>query len=188
MSDSTPYRADWPEHAATLLPSWARYLDAWRAFAAGLGAGAQVVEDLVADLLASSPLDTASPAYLERWGEIVGEPRGSLTTAEHRAILRARIVALRSRGRPDDVIRTMQAATAPSIVRLFYTPPGYVVQARRADLLRDVYEARVARVLDSARMPGTSLEAWIGYLDSAGVGPDPEIVPLDAGVFARRIL
>lgn len=65
---------------------------------------ARELEVVFWDILSMSDLSLAFGAHLDTIGKIVGVLRGGLSDTPYRALLRAQIRSLRSRGRPTDII------------------------------------------------------------------------------------
>lgn len=88
-----------PDHdvraAALLLRQW-RDTTRIEGFVRALGAGVQLAELTAWAVIAGGGIDAAEGATLDRWGTLVGEPRGGLDHEQYRAFieLRARVNSL----------------------------------------------------------------------------------------------
>lgn len=154
-----------------------------------LAEGAQVLEDDLFSLLVDRELSSALGDQLDQWGAIVGEQRGALDDDDYRRFITARVLANRSGGSADELIRIWALVMAPTeSVRLVPKyPAGIHLEAVRTELISADTVRRVVRLMEDARPTGISLtliEAVIGYY---GFQPDPDASGLNAGVFARTL-
>ncbi len=85
-------------------------------FVSGLAAVVQDQEDDAWDLRADRLLSTAIGAQLDVYGRLVGEERGSLTDAEYRRFIEARLLANMSEGSPDELIDVFRIIAGPASV------------------------------------------------------------------------
>lgn len=180
-----------PEHPDV---AWQRLLFQFRdkprisSLVEALGAGAQLLEDVTWELIADRELGAASGASLDQWGTLVGEARGSLDDDEYRQFIKARILANKSRGTINDLIRVFRLVTAPSTVRHEdVLPMAATFWAFRSEPMTDARAARVRRIMDDARPMGRALqliEVPEGYF---GFESDPDALGYDVGRFARII-
>lgn len=97
----------WASKLAAAVADGARELD--EALRAALVARSI---DPVTDDSTSAAYGVGRGAQLDRIGRVVGQPRGAATDAVYRLLLRARILANRSRGGPDQVIDVFVAMFA----------------------------------------------------------------------------
>lgn len=152
-----------------------------RAFAESVGFVAQEMENTAIDLIVSTTLDNAEGEHLEQWGEIVGEPRGSLLDDEdYRRIISARILANKSTSTVDEVIEVLRKAAGPvfciDYIPMF--PAGFHLQAARATFVSDAMRGRIRRVMLAASPAGRDvrfIEAVVGGFapaDSCAGGGD----------------
>jgi hypothetical protein len=180
-----------PNHRAVAVSRLlAQYQDKPRIVSAirALAAGAQALEDDLFGLLVSTTFTAATNNDLDQWGALVGEVRGGLNDADYRRMIGARILANRSHGTRDELIRILQITTEPSIVT--YTdiyPACFQLIIRRETYMSDTHALRVGRLMRAIKPGGVGMllfEAADGYF---GYDPDPEASPLDVGLFSRLI-
>ena len=161
-----------------------------RAFIRALALGVQDLEDRAFGVLVQSTLTAASGDLLDKWGAVVGEPRGSLTDdADYRVFVQARILANRCQGTTDQMIEIWKLLVAPYLeVRHIDNYPASVqFWVVRTDPMSDLRARRVARLMRSVKPGGVSIdmtEAVVGYL---GFSENPTAQPLDAGLLARAL-
>lgn len=143
-----------------------------------VGNAFQKVEDDLYALIADRQLGTATGASLGQWGVIAGEQRGSLSDAEYRRFMQARILANRCEGDPETLIRIFQLVTAPSVVETRLTgPSGMQFTAFRQAAMSDVIRARVRRMMAIAQ-PMTiafdlieAIPGWFSFEDRDAADP-----------------
>lgn len=129
-----------------------------RAFMESIAYASQVFEELVFDLIVSTGLAVATGEELSFWGELVGEPPGSLDTAEYRAIISGRILARHSNGSIPEIVAVLKAAADAERVQAWDAyPAGMTLVAWREDPMRDVHRSRVARVMADPKLGGVRL-------------------------------
>lgn len=157
------------------------------AFARALAEGAQTMEDEHFALLVDMDFNTAVGANLERWGQLVDEPRGGLSDEDYRRFIEARIAANRSGGSTEEIIRIWKLVVAPfeDVQELSIYPAHIFLSVVRQAEMSDAVVRRVKQMMDRAKPSGISLtlvEATTGYL---GFEENPEAAPLDDGILAR---
>lgn len=180
-----------PDHdvlASDSLPFALRYKPRAFALARALGGAVQVAEDLLFELAAGTGLDLAIGVHLDQWGRLANEPRGVLTNDEqYRRFVKARILANRSRGTPDDLIEILALIAAPyrKIEYVDLLPAGLVLSVYRDDWLAEPVRRRVRRMMDSIAPAGRTFELYEAIV--GGWGPAPVIYTTPSGVPARVI-
>ena len=96
------------------------------AFVRALGHGCQLLEDRIAGQHLALTLDGANGTDLNIFGRLVGELREGLTDAPYRRLIRARLLANKSEGLPDELVRIAELATGgESYCFNFTSPAGY---------------------------------------------------------------
>ena len=180
-----------PNHRAVAIARLlAQYKDKPRivSIVRALAAGAQATEDDIFGLLVSTTFTAATNNDLDQWGALVGEDRAGLNDADYRRMIGARILANRSRGTRDELIKILQIVTAPSVVILTDVYPAcFQFVIRRADYMTAGHARRVGALMRSIKPAGVAMllfEAADGYF---GYDPDPDAEPLDVGQFSRLI-
>lgn len=121
---------------------------------AALVSPVQDLENAAWDVLQKRLLNAnASGVVLDWYGDLVGQPRGTLGDADYLVAIQIRIMANRSSGRAEDII---QIATA--LATMSSSLPSNYVEAWPAGFLVEVWNlaspAAAQSVLVSARPPG----------------------------------
>jgi hypothetical protein len=157
------------------------------AFVRALGAGAQLLEDIAFSVLTST-LDICSDHRLDQWGDLVGEPRGGLDDTQYRVFIKARILANRSAGHLDEIIRVAQLVTAPSVVTSEELAPKHVTLwiARDNEMDRRL-RGRVVRLLRSIKPAGTFLEMTEVLPGYFGFDGDTNALGFNQGELSRLL-
>ncbi len=134
--------------------------------------GVQAAEDLVWGVYIGTRLGLAEGASLDRWGALVGEPRGSLLyDSDYRAIIEARILANRCDGTVDSMMQVMRTALAPvdCIEHFDLFPAGFQMQAAREEWMSEERRGRVRAILDDIA-PAGRVAVWVEAV-FGGFGP-----------------
>lgn len=143
------------------LRARARLLEQYRnrpqlaSFVAGMASTVQTLEDAIFAMIAQTAIPTATGVWLEWLGAIVGEERGAEGDAVFRRYILARILANRSHGTLEDVVRVLDAAfgapvASPAIRELGRACLQVDPNTDYATSLRD----RLIRLLASTRAAG----------------------------------
>jgi hypothetical protein len=117
----------------------------------------QELEDALWSLLAGRALSTATGIHLDGIGAIVGENRGGLGDEPYRALIRARVVANRSDGHPDELLRIARLVSGVDVTLALteYPPASLVIEAGNPlDSYTDALAAIVIRLLGQAATGG----------------------------------
>lgn len=171
-----------------VLPSQFRDRPRVEAFAGAIADVVQAVEDDVAALLAAT-LDTATGAMLDRYGVIVGEPRGALTDDDdYRRFVKARILVNRATGTADDLVTIAALLFDVDVADVEHVDAYPLATTITVDVATPAtvdVARRIARAMDDARPVAvgvTVVEAAAPAFrfDTAGFG-------FDDGEFARTI-
>lgn len=153
-----------------------------------LAAGVQACEDEVFDVIMGTEFSSAVGVNLTRWGELVGAPRNGLTDSEYRPFIRGQVLANRSTGKPDQLIRVFQEVTGESrVVHTNLFPAGFQFIAYRGTAMTDRVANRVGALMRTIKPAGISMdliEAVTGYFGFAG---DPDALGYDLGLFSRAL-
>ncbi len=158
----------------------------WTAAAQAIGRAVQRFEDAAFALLLDCGVSGATGGQLDRVGALVGATRGAADDEEYRAFISARILANRSTGTPDELIRILQLVTAPSTVEGFTLPPAScVLQVTRATTLPGPTRRRIRRLMESARPLGVGMGLVLVVDPSFGHDEDPSALGFDDGPFAE---
>lgn len=136
------------------------------ALARVLGREAQRWEDLLHAVQTSTALDVAEGVHLDQWGDLVDEPRGPLSDAQYRPFIRARILANRCNGTPDELIEILKLVAAPySVIQWVpLLPAGFVLQVVRYGWMPEVQRRRVRRLFDLIQPAGRTMELYEGVV------------------------
>lgn len=153
------YIPDHPDRAVARLLSQYRRQPRIQALVRALTGGAQAVEDVAFDLLASQTLSAASGRELELWGRIVGEARRGLDDTDYRRFIEARILANLSEGDVDRMIRIFDLVTGNCPVRYYTLYPAAfaLVMFNECTPLQDRLRRRIRRIMESVKPAGVSL-------------------------------
>lgn len=181
------YQGSYATRARELLPSQFRDLPGWIAWTKAVGAVFQSIEDLAFYAIVDRHLLAATGAALEKWGDLVGEQRLGLTGDEYRRVIRAKIMAYRSNGEVDSLVRIYQVLMGTAEVHARPLTKHMTLQAVRNTPLSDVMAQRVPRVMAAARSAGESLTLIEAMQQSLGFTGNPDALGLDAGVLARTL-
>ena len=164
------------DHTALLrgrMPHQFRDKPRIEALLAAIGSTLQGAEEQAADVLLGLELSGATGAALERWGELVGEPRGALTDDDtYRRFIRARLLANGCRGTVDELLAIWELITGPSeAVRHRLLPPaGLQLWVQRTAFLTDVVQRRVVRLMTDVEPGGITLSLSESLTGRVGVG------------------
>lgn len=182
MSELT-YIADYPERSVALSLSPFHRAPRIVALIKALAASSQSYEDTGFDTLLTHNVDFASGIVLDRWGEVVGQPRGGLSDEAYRGFIKARITANNVTGVPDDFIALWRQVTGALEVRYFPLSAGsFALIAIPEVPLSETQRRGIRTFIESIRPAGIGLvliEATAGSLNY-DKGPG-----YDAGAYAR---
>lgn len=149
----------------------------------------QLVEDISFDYAVSNAIDSDDGYLLRRWGVLVGERQGTLTADEFRRVIRARILALRSSGLIDNIVKVIDLLTNPVDKSYVTTPPAaFRISYKPTDPISDALVDRLVRLIDLARPAGVGADVieepkpglTTFRLDDADAG-------LDSGLLSRKL-
>lgn len=163
--------------AVSRLPGVLRNQLHVRRLTMALARGAQRLEDDLWGVYEGTTLGLAQGDALDRWGALVGEPRGSLLEDnDYRAVIEARAFANHCDGTPDMLIALMERALAPTLcVEYFHLPPaGFQIQASRESWMSEERRGRVRAILADAS-PAGRVAVWVEGIDG-GFGPPTSCV------------
>lgn len=169
-----------------LLPSQHANAAVMRAFITAIAEAVQEVEDDAWACIADRQLDVAEGAQLDQYGRVVGARRDGLDDDDYRALIRTRILANRSNGQADVILRVVAALLADVLV----SPPGVeyrtlppAAYALQVELSAEPTPARLALI---ARIVGEITPSGVAY--EVAYGEDPmfrldgdDLHSLDAG-------
>lgn len=176
---------DHEARAVADLPSRRRGVR-WVAAAKAIGRAVQRVEDAAFPLLLDRGLSGASGGQLDRVGALVGEERGAADDEAFRAFISARILANRSTGTPDELIRILQLASAPSVVEGFLVPPAsFVLQVTRTLPMSGPTRRRLRRLMAEARPLGVGMGLVLADDPAFGFDGDDTALGFDEGPLAE---
>lgn len=164
----------------------------------------QDLEDAGWSILEGYDLNNATNAQLKVLGRIVGAEPADLNDENFRTLIRARIKALRSNGKPNELIAILALASAdtaetpPVILYREFTPPGIEIQLQTqigsisADVIDDLLQMAKAggvRLLfcytSATRATTTRFGSWTGSRAfSAPIGLGSSVTPGGAGLAA----
>ncbi len=173
----TVYEGDHRGLSIARLPGFLRVQDRILKLTRAMGGGIQLVEDIAWGVLLGTTLELAEGDALDRWGLLVGEPRGSLSSDEdYRPIIQGRILANRTDGSVDSLIEVMRAACDPIVCVEYFDlfPAGFQIQAARTEWMGEPRRRRVHRLLADASPAGRTA-VWVEALHG-GFGPPASCV------------
>lgn len=152
----------------------------------------QVIEDTAFALVEERFLDTADGAQLDQLAAVLDATRDGLSDEDLRARLRVRILANRSRGEGDRLLRIVALSTArgpvwlrpvfPAGLRIeFPSPPGSPLSATRARIAREELGRAVAS--------GVQVDELVEWTDGGvfGFEDDPDALGFDDGELAEDV-
>lgn len=181
------HAGNYARRARALLPAQFRDLPGWIAWTKAVGAVFQALEDNAFSAIVDRHLTTATGVHLRRWGRLVGEQQLNLTASEFRRVIRAKILALRSKGDADTLVRVYAVLMNTDDVFVTSYTKHLRLEARRELALSDAMASRVPKVMGTARKPGegvTLVEALPGPL---GFDENPNALGLGAGLLGRTL-
>lgn len=176
------------DHAArtlALLPSQHANAAAMRAFIEAVAEAVQEVEDDAWAAVADRQLDTAEGAQLDQYGRVVGARRDGLEDDDYRALIRTRILANRSNGQADVILRVVAALledvlVAPPGVEYRVLPPAaYALQLELSAEPTPARLALIARVVGEITPSGVAYE--VAYGEATAFRLDTQDAGLDDG-------
>ena len=171
------YESDHEAIAVSRLPGVLRNNLHIRRLTITLARAVQRLEDDVFGVYEGTSLGMAQGVSLDRWGALVGEPRGSLVSdADYRPVIEARILANNCDGTVDALMRVMEAALQPVICIEYFDlfPAGFQIQASREQWMSEERRSRVRAILEDATCAGR-LALWVEAI-SGGFGPPSSCV------------
>jgi hypothetical protein len=181
------YIPDHEERAIGLIPSHLGGALRIGSLVGGIGRSVQGFEDEAFGLYTGSTLDGSVGAALDQWGALVGEDREGADDADYRRFIRARILAGRSTGTRDDLLRVWALVTGGA-ARIVDCPPAlFFLWTVRATWMTDTLARRCARFVADLKPAGVAmvlLEAVSGYQGFSG---DAESGVLGTALLARRL-
>lgn len=145
------YVPDWQNRARERVRTpWQE--DRVLALAEALGAGAQLHEDQVLDLVAGTTLDYATGDALDQWGELVGEQRLALSDTAYRPFIKARMLVNRCGGTTEELLTILRTLGGPGseVFHTSVTPPGAVLLLVRPAFFTESTRRRAARLMSLA--------------------------------------
>jgi len=91
-----------------------------------IGDRAQSVENMVSDIYTLTPLAVAEDDQLDQYGEILGLERQGFSNDRYRALLKAQLKIIYSKGRGDELIAILKLLADSTDVDLYEVFPGQV--------------------------------------------------------------
>jgi len=157
------------------------------AFAEAFGETGQDVEDKMFGCIMSSRLSTADGDYLEQWGDLVGESRGTLDDDFYRRVIRAKAAANRSDGHYSDTKRVVDELFDYQDFKLFDYYPALlrVVVFESVDYTTN-YLKRSKDLIERATAAGVETSFVYAEPITGIVFGDPDR-GLDNGIFSNQI-
>jgi hypothetical protein len=162
------YISDWPARLRSRL--YAQFKDSvsFTAFANLLGALAQDWEDAAQSCLTIISIDNSSGVQLNNIGKLVGQPRIVADDATYRTLLKARILANKSEGTPEELYGVLNALLSrPGLLYVLGGQKEFVVRvigvitSAAASLARDLLgvakEAGARAIIEWQQVPTANL-------------------------------
>ncbi|RAL23043.1 hypothetical protein DL240_09155 [Lujinxingia litoralis] len=157
MSELT-YIPDYPERTRAITLAQFRTSPRIQALINALATSAQHTEDLGFDTLLTNNVDHTRGQALERWGQVVGEPRRERSDDSYRPFIKARITANNVSGVADDFIELWRLITGAEHVRLFALTAGaFALVAAPSEPLSDTQRRHIRTFIESIRPAGIAL-------------------------------
>ena len=148
----------------------------------------QIAEELLFSVISERTLDGAVGAQLDQLGDLVGEPRYSLTDDEYRAFIRARIKTNLGEGEATRLIDVLATLVRGARVKFMLTPPAsFSIQYEPADALSAGFRSRLFAQVQSLTPAGVGSTLIEAAIDSFGFDDDDDALGFDVGVFAEEI-
>ena len=170
------------EQALALLPSQFTDSTKLRALITALVARVQEIEDDTWACIEDRMLSTAEGVQLDQYGKVLGQPRDGLADEDYRALLGIRILANRSNGQADVILRVVAGLLGPERLThgVEYRQQGtaeYRLQWEADSTTGADRRALVVKILDEITPAGVSYTAVEGKapafrFDTAGQGLD----------------
>ena len=184
------YVANWAARLRTRLYAQFRDKVTWKQWADLLGRQQQVLEDATQTLLTILDIDASEGVQLDVIGRIVGQLRTGVEDATYRLYLRARILANRSTGTPENIYSVMRALFGEVEAQPLYIGgwvKQFVIHIGKV-LTRTQALVAVEFLHDSKEAGARGLLEWQEYEDSllfefASADP-PTSTTLDGGLSA----
>lgn len=177
-----------------LLPSQFRNASKVRALLTALCEVVQGIEDDTWACIEDRMLSTAEGAQLDQYGRVLGQPRDGLADEDYRALLGIRILANRSNGQADVILRVVAGLLGADRLQdtdgVHYRvlpPAAYELWWVSDDGVGDTGADRLAlirKILDEITPSGVS---WSATDNSAGAFQFDSGPGLDAGELGRRV-
>jgi len=181
------------DHAAralALLPSQFAGATKLRELITAFADAAQDIEDDTWACIEDRMLDTAEGAQLDQYGRVLGQPRDGLSDDDFRALLGIRILANRSNGQADIILRVVAGLLDPERLTngVEYTRHGtaeYRVSWEAEDATGADRLALVKKILDEITPSGVAVTAVEGRKPAFRF--DTENYGLDQGQLCRLL-
>jgi hypothetical protein len=181
------------DHAAralALLPSQFAESTKLRALISAFADAAQDIEDDTWACIEDRMLDTAEGAQLDQYGRVLGQPRDGLSDDDFRALLGIRILANRSNGQADIILRVVAGLLDPERLTngVEYTRHGtaeYRVSWEADDATSADRLALIVKILDEITPAGVAYTAVEGKKPAFRF--DTENYGLDQGQLCRLL-
>jgi hypothetical protein len=171
MTDIT-YIPDHSDRAVARIPSRLRQ-PVISALVRALVEEIQLLEDETIDTLSAIPVDVAHGLVLDRWGDIVGEPRLGLTDPVFRRVIVAKLSAAQSASRRDYIIAFVKQLFDEDEVTYSDYVHSFRINVTSVQLIQSAVARRVLRLLAGATPAGTQSTIAEGGLDVFRFNRDP---------------
>lgn len=171
MADIT-YIPDHSDRAVARIPSRLRK-PVTSALVEALVEEIQLLEDDVIDTLSAIPVDVAQGVVLDRWGDIVGEPRLGLTDPLFRRVIKAKLSAAQSASRRDYIVSFVTQLFDEQEVTYSDYVHAFRINITSTRLIEAKLSRRVLRLLAGATPAGTTSTIAEGGPDVFRFNRDP---------------
>lgn len=181
---------DHVERTLALLPSQHANAPILRALITAIAEAVQEVEDDAWACIVDRQLDTAEGAQLDQCGRVVGARRDGLDDADYLALIRTRILANRSNGQADVILRVVAslvggALLPPGVEYRVLPPAAYLLQFEVDAPLSANRLALIGRLVDEITPSGVSRE--VVYGEATAFRLDTTDAGLDDGLLGATI-
>lgn len=161
------------------------------AFVRALGHGLQVLEDHIAERHLSLSLEVASGGDLDLFGDLVGERRDGLADADYRRFIAARLLANKSQGTTDDMVKVLRLLTNSTVIGSFNLAgwAEFHLYFLSHSPLADEVVDRVTRLMVAVKPAGVSM-ILAEVIEDARTDPSNPIFTagtLATGLLARQL-
>lgn len=157
MSERDIYNGDVLSSMIEILPG-ARRTPRALAIIAAQAVQQQEIEDAALDLRNALMLPTASGAWLDLLGRVVGEPREGLSDQDYRRFIAARLAVNASEGAVEQLLNIGRLLIEGAALYYPAYPAGYLLLLVTVDPLTVILQARIRAAVEQATASGVGVD------------------------------